>query len=745
MIPRDESKLDPLTRTWLYRAAQHADPAEITRPFYPGGGPRLPRLDGFMEEDEVEGAGEPGGPDAPRHLRRWLEGLQRRAAALLPGLEAARPALAGPDLDNVRRLAAAVGLDDLEVTLLVAAVRCHVHPVLRRVFRAALAGGSEEEGQRRVGTLLGLDPTAVKEALAATGKLVASGFLVGEHDDTPRRAGTPRFLAVSPDLGHPVARAASTDTEFFTRFYRPGPAPKLKTTDYPHLAATVRVAMALVDGALSSREPGVNVLLHGPPGTGKTELARAVAAEVEGQLVEVFGSTETGRARSGHDRLNVFRILPFITRMLRRPVILLDDMDDAFDMTFSWGRDTEVAGHACVHEAMEKTSVPALWVVNDVTQLSSAMLRRFTMVVEVLPPPLQVRRSLVNARLAGFSLPPELLERLARDNRVTPAVVDSVARLARSVTSSRFCPGPGELPRHLGRVLEPLLRATGGPRLPELAVDAERYDLSLVNADVDMASVVEQLCRKGSGRALFHGPPGSGKTELAKEIARRSGRTVLAKRASDLLGKWVGESEKHVAAMFAEASATDAVLVLDEADGLVRERSGAMHHWELTQTNEMLSQMEAFDGLFICTTNLVEAFDRAAMRRFDLKVRFSPLTSVQRWEAFRRSAAHLGLAEPVEDDATRARAVLAGLGALTVGDFRAAERRLGFTSDVSVRGLLRALEGEQREKRMARVVGFAGGPTVEQGTGQAAAEGSPLHRAPGGPSRAAGQHGEPRR
>ena len=103
------------------------------------------------------------------------------------------------------------------------------------------------------------------------------------------------------------------------------------------------------------------------------------------------------------------------------------------------------------------------------------------------------------------------------------------------------------------------------------------------------------------------------------------GRPVVARRGSDLLGSFLGETERAVAAAFQEAEATGAVLLFDEVDALLRDRRGATHGWELSIVDEVLQQLEAFGGLIACTTNLWEEIDPAALRRFLFKVELKPL------------------------------------------------------------------------------------------------------------------------
>ena len=118
---------------------------------------------------------------------------------------------------------------------------------------------------------------------------------------------------------------------------------------------------------------------------------------------------------------------------------------------------------------------------------------------------------------------------------------------------------------------------------------------------------------------------------------------MLQKRASDLLSMWVGGSEKAIAAAFAEAQAKGALLLIDEAEALLFERSEARRAFEVSQVNEMLTWMERHPLPFVCTTNLPECLDDAVPRRFTLKLRFMALDAVGGALAFRRI---LGCAPP---------------------------------------------------------------------------------------------------
>lgn len=132
--------------------------------------------------------------------------------------------------------------------------------------------------------------------------------------------------------------------------------------------------------------------------------------------------------------------------------------------------------------------------------------------------------------------------------------------------------------------------------------------------------------RKSSAHILLYGPPGTGKSELALYLAEALERKALTRRASDILDMYVGESEKNISRMFAEAEHTEAVLVIDEIDSLLFSRDTAKHFWEISMTNEFLSQMERFKGIMIGTTNGLTRLDHASIRRFNHKIGFDYLT-----------------------------------------------------------------------------------------------------------------------
>ena len=170
------------------------------------------------------------------------------------------------------------------------------------------------------------------------------------------------------------------------------------------------------------------------------------------------------------------------------------------------------------------------------------------------------------------------------------------------------------------------------------------------------------------------------------------------------MSKWVGDTEKNIARAFKEAKEEDAVLIFDEVDGFLAERGQAKVNWEVTQVNEMLVQMEKFNGIFIATTNLMDHLDRASLRRFDLKLEFKFLKAEQLKKIFRSYCKELELTEPTKEELAEVKT----LRQITPGDFATIARQSRFRGIKSATEFIERLKEEITIKKLesGNVMGF---------------------------------------
>ena len=192
---------------------------------------------------------------------------------------------------------------------------------------------------------------------------------------------------------------------------------------------------------------------------------------------------------------------------------------------------------------------------------------------------------------------------------------------------------------------------------------------------------------------LLAGPPGTGKSEFVKFLARELGRKIHVCMGSDLLDMYVGGTEQKIKAAFARAEAEKAILFLDEIDGMVQSRERAHNSWEVTQVNELLYQMENFNGIMIGATNFIKNLDPAIMRRFTFKLDFNFLDNEGKKIFFER----MFKTQLTPEELSR----LEAIANLAPGDFRTVRQALYYLEDNSNPVRLAALEKESAAKPYA--------------------------------------------
>jgi transitional endoplasmic reticulum ATPase len=636
------------------------------------------------EEDENFDAGK-----FRKYLATQLAKLEKDPEALHPPT---------PLHKNCQRLRDIVGLTAADAAILELAVS--VHAVRSLDDASDLMEQMNHSGlTQALAEILNLPLEHVIVALSAQGLLAKSGLVKVDHNTVLLRG---KLDLIGAKFANSLA---GTESDLITLLRgivnRSAPA-QLSMNDFGHATKSTDIILPYLRRAKCESRPGVNILLFGPPGTGKTELVKAMAHQLGLELFEVAYEDDDGDPVNAEYRLRAYRVAQCFFGK-QQSMLLFDEIEDVFndcDGLFA-GPSTAQKRKAWINRSLETNSIPTVWVSNSIARMDRAILRRFDIVMELPVPPFQKRLQISTEACADL-LPSGAIERIARSEILSPAVVaraTSVIRLIKDDLGVAHCAEAVE--RLIDGTLEAQchqpLRRQNATQSPDI------YDPAFISVDTDLASVAQGLKSTKSGRLCLYGPPGTGKTAFGRWLAQEMDVPLLVKRGSDLLGKYVGENEQNVAHAFAQAARDGAILLIDEVDSFLRDRRDAQRSWESSLVNEMLTQMEAFDGIFIASTNLMDNLDQASLRRFDLKVKFGYLHPDQAASLFLRYCQAMDIVTTDEQDLQRLRQI----GQLTPGDFAAVRRRARFHPIKSAAEFVTALQGECSVKEpQSRRIGF---------------------------------------
>jgi len=492
----------------------------------------------------------------------------------------------------------------------------------------------------------------------------------------------------------------NTEVELRAEYQEPVDARRADVTydDIGGMASTIDQLREMVELPLRYPElfqrlgvdPPKGVLLHGPPGTGKTRLARAVANESDANFFLINGPEIMGSGY-GESEKRLRDVFEQATKA-SPAIVFIDEIDSIASKRGQVAGEAEkrlVAQLLTLMDGLEaRANLVVIAATNRPEAIDEALRRpgRFDREIVVGVPDERGRREILGIHTRGMPLAEAVdLEELARttygfvgadlaaltreaaieavrrimprlnlgETTIPPDVLDTLA-----VTREDFL---GALKRVQPSAMREVMVQAPQVRWDDVGGQDEarerlREGVELPLKDPD---AFRRLGIRPAKGFLLYGPPGTGKTLLAKAVAREAQANFIATKSSDLLSKWYGESEQQIARLFARArQVAPCVIFIDELDSLVPARGGGLGEPQVTErvVNTILAEMDGLEELqsvvVIGATNRPNLLDPALLRpgRFDELIYVSVPDEAGRRRILRIQTGKMPLAGDVDLD-----------------------------------------------------------------------------------------------
>ncbi len=572
---------------------------------------------------------------------------------------------------NVEKISLLINLNKYEKEILEFSMLVKQYELLDDAVSLLGSELTTKQTKRVLSVILDIPQDCVEKALSNNSKLVSSSLLFIDKRDTYSL--DRKLESISDSFVDNITNSDEDVLYMLKDILRPCSYSDLELGDYKHIKNDIDIILPYLKKCIRQSKKGVNILLYGPAGTGKTELTKVFSKKLGSQLFEVSYADEDDESMDGNKRVKAYKSAQALLSN-KKTILMYDEAEDIFESNGGgfFTTPSRQKDKAWINRMLESNSVPTIWITNNIQSIDEALVRRFDYSLK-LPVPKKSQRKKIIHKYSENILDKRSIKLLSKHENISPALISRAAKIVKNIGIKNDSKVFLQIVNNtlLAQGYNPLKKSKKNKKQDMLP---SAYKPEFINSDVDLKELSGGIKANPNARICLYGPAGTGKSAYGKYVAKVLKKPLILKKASDLLDMYVGGTEKNIAEAFKEAKKKKAVLVFDEVDSFLSERGNAQRSWEVSQVNEMLVQMENFDGIFIATTNLMGNLDKASLRRFDMKLKFDFLKPLQAWEMFITFHKELSLKECKKN----LKSTVFKLHHLTPGDFAAVVRQSKF-------------------------------------------------------------------
>lgn len=506
-------------------------------------------------------------------------------------------------------------------------------------FLHNLSRGEQSNAHGIASRMLGINDRARVSALFGSGaSLTAKGILMPvsasqDMDETesfshilPSVSSILMAVLKEPDLTierlmkHFVGEATQTDLDW--------------DRDFTHLGERGAEMIRVLEGVRSGDHTGVNLLLYGHAGTGKTEAFKAAAKKAGLELYVPSQGSRNNSEPTRQERLSALTLAQQLLAHKKGAALLADEMDDIFPARQSLAKMFGMAGGEAGADAsklylnglLENNPTPTLWTANN-PNMDLAFQRRILFSIRMDIPPRDVRAKMWDkvALRHDFALSAQEAFTLTEEFVVPPGQMDNAVSVAK--ISGGGVPSIRHALRAAARLMHGTAKAFEVPDGLSGHYDPRLLNPSVENSEFDLAKLTDIIAESGKRDfSLFcHGEPGTGKSSYLKFMAERLDMETLVCDTSTFMANGHDNVAESVRALFAEAEERNLFLIIRDDAMLTRNRSSMRDLREVTAAKTLMSCMAAPQNPVGLTSAPTENIDPSVRRSALFSVAFRPM------------------------------------------------------------------------------------------------------------------------